>query len=1182
MSVSNAHVIVVRQNDVAASQVFEEAFQFLQSSDLAVEAISENELMPFILANGRTCASKTFVLDMFKGRAFDALQTNNCRIIGAPLVHSNFCEDVSMLQMQHKIQYTNILKDQIILCANWQSVDAANDEALRQKLLHCEELIRWMGGKHERTLTERTTHVIANEVTAVVRAARVLRKPVLQLYWVQECWTKSWDSVFPLDTTYPGNVLPILAGCTIHLDPEMWHDGSKTRERVRLLGESIGARFVSSLDAQPTHYITDKVDDRAEWALANNVIVVRAKWIISCVLDTCWIDEAPFYVTRTTKTTASDALSATGAPDACATPDRSFIAKTADNALGDHTLASPPPMALLPPPAQFQDPLTSHPSPAKRMRMCVNASDMPPPAAGEATESPVVAKHGNRTTPPALLAAMCATSSVDNGVVAAPTHDTPPHTPQSTTAAPPRTPQSTAGAQARTPRSAVPPPRPPPPLRTPNPNTPVIRIHSDSVTPDSSAHEETVVAPASTAMTPRSGGRHASSMKRKRSQSSHVDVLPPTGETRAADCEHTAMDEGTAPPPSAAADSPPHTSPSQNRFDKYMHKVIEMVECEEQYQATLNTIIDLFYTRLVPYLDMMDMKELFANIFEIKHISDAILVAMKRSMDAFANSNDGDTPCSLSHIFDTAVITGAMPPSPKSPSAAAMVANRVGADGVPPSTPSASEDLMMDRAVEDSIELAAAAALTRTATPGDKTKPRVSRNAGKVVRECVAREFRLYVAGHKRARDKYDSIMHPTADRKYMVAQSKIRGLETDARCQRQILRDLLLMPVQHLMRYKLHFKDMRKSLPEDCTERAALDATIEFINSCVVSVNETQADFESTTALLSHLKQFNAEVCFKLGREFIESIKGKKISENAGSSQHSTHHQRHHRGTVTDSGTGEPKSIKAMLHLMNDSIIVVERNDSGRNKIKDTITARMGRQASTIVKYSNPQLFELQDVQLLCDQHDDTAPAMKLASSKDPENVFFRFVPRRPSDTQHFLELCRNTRKARLDEMSQGMAHKDKVENGFVPTADEESDAENKVLFDLDPKSYSDAGDPYGMIPIDKENMDDSIMDTSMNTSTSTSRRSSIYSFAKKSLVRVTSKLWKTPSRQHLGIDMAGSGERGNITRSASMQSLKNAGSEGADPKHFTFASPAPMRRAVSRDAAGVWTRQASLKSIQ
>lgn len=164
MSVSDSTVIVVRQNDVTASQVFEEAVQFLQGSDMTIDVIAENELMSFILANGITCASKTYVLDLFKGHAFEALQTNNCRIIGAPLVHSNFCEDVFMLEMQHTIQYTNVMKDQIILCANWENVESDNDEVLRHKLLNCEELIRWMGGKHERTLSPQTTHVITNEV----------------------------------------------------------------------------------------------------------------------------------------------------------------------------------------------------------------------------------------------------------------------------------------------------------------------------------------------------------------------------------------------------------------------------------------------------------------------------------------------------------------------------------------------------------------------------------------------------------------------------------------------------------------------------------------------------------------------------------------------------------------------------------------------------------------------------------------------------------------------------------------------------------------------------------------------------------------------------------------------------------------------------------------------------------
>lgn len=100
-------------------------------------------------------------------------------------------------------------------------------------------------------------------------------------------------------------------------------------------------------------------------------------------------------------------------------------------------------------------------------------------------------------------------------------------------------------------------------------------------------------------------------------------------------------------------------------------------------------------------------------------------------------------------------------------------------------------------------------------------------------------------------------------------------GLETDVRCQRQRLCDLLMMPVQHLMRYVLHLKSMHKTLPDDCPEKDALETTIAFVNGCVTKVNDTQADIESTTQLLTHLKEINAEVCFKLGREFVECIKG-------------------------------------------------------------------------------------------------------------------------------------------------------------------------------------------------------------------------------------------------------------------------------------------------------------------
>eukprot|EP00040_Diaphanoeca_grandis_P019836 m.105064 g.105064 ORF g.105064 m.105064 type:complete len:893 (-) comp27617_c1_seq1:670-3348(-) len=286
-----------------------EVEQLLDGESINYTAVEENTIADKFakLTEG---GSAIFVLDNFDGATFTFLQENNCRIIGAPLAESNICDGTAIDTMKYRVQYTNVMHNVKV-----HSATGSNEpnSSLVEILASNENSIRWMGGEITEEYVEETTHVVATMVNETVRQARRDRKPVLQLYWVEDCYTKSCASDFNLETTYKGlNTLPTLAACAIYLDPEMWQVG-KTRDRVRDMAESTGAHFVTSID-EASHYITNKIDDRYHAAKQNKKMVVPAKWLISCVTQKSWLPEEDFALTLDTSV--------------CQTPNMSLIEST--------------------------------------------------------------------------------------------------------------------------------------------------------------------------------------------------------------------------------------------------------------------------------------------------------------------------------------------------------------------------------------------------------------------------------------------------------------------------------------------------------------------------------------------------------------------------------------------------------------------------------------------------------------------------------------------------------------------------------------------------------------------------------------------------------------------------------------------------------------------------------------
>jgi len=185
-----------------------------------------------------------------------------------------------------------------------------------------------------------------------------------------------------------------------------------------------------------------------------------------------------------------------------------------------------------------------------------------------------------------------------------------------------------------------------------------------------------------------------------------------------------------------------------------------------------------------------------------------------------------------------------------------------------------------------------------------------SKVSANTTKEYLRTVYRRYIAGHNQSKDFYDEIM---TSKKYQAAQDEIRRLEADPRCHRQRLVDLLMLPVQHLMRYPMHIENLMKSAPDGHPDKLTLKAELDFFAEATSIVNTAQARHETTTELFAFLQKIQdaSPDCFVQGRKNIAGLPCKMQSK------------------VPDT-----RPTKAMVFLMNDSLIVCERLDGAKVRL--------------------------------------------------------------------------------------------------------------------------------------------------------------------------------------------------------------------------------------------------------
>jgi len=210
--------------------------------------------------------------------------------------------------------------------------------------------------------------------------------------------------------------------------------------------------------------------------------------------------------------------------------------------------------------------------------------------------------------------------------------------------------------------------------------------------------------------------------------------------------------------------------------------------------------------------------------------------------------------------------------------------------------------------------------------------------------------YEKFTSGHAAAKLQLEEVM------KRKDVRQRMEELEAAPNFRRQKIKDLLMLPIQHMMRYTMHLKDMLKAIGTEHLDSVQLSKVIKAFESGMGTVNSSAGQHQANRqtaeeqakafqALRTFLTQMEGgETLLKAGRAKVAEVKCKEGKE-AGSNR------------------------KVMLFLMNDSVIVAERKSSNL-KVSGTLTKAFGRKGGHKGSFSNKQykkelLFQLANVKV-------------------------------------------------------------------------------------------------------------------------------------------------------------------------------------------------------------------------
>ena len=163
--------------------------------------------------------------------------------------------------------------------------------------------------------------------------------------------------------------------------------------------------------------------------------------------------------------------------------------------------------------------------------------------------------------------------------------------------------------------------------------------------------------------------------------------------------------------------------------------------------------------------------------------------------------------------------------------------------------------------------------------------------------------------------------MLETVSKKKNVAK-QLAELQAAPECRKQKLKDLLMFPIQHMMRYTMHLNDLYKTAADVHPDKTALKSVIDSFAEEMGAVNKKKGEADAklksmaaTAAALEELGQFLEEVdggssLLKAGRSKVATLKCKSYALDGGAKEMS-------------------------LFLLTDMILVCERSRRLSKKVK-------------------------------------------------------------------------------------------------------------------------------------------------------------------------------------------------------------------------------------------------------
>ena len=108
--------------------------------------------------------------------------------------------------------------------------------------------------------------------------------------------------------------------------------------------------------------------------------------------------------------------------------------------------------------------------------------------------------------------------------------------------------------------------------------------------------------------------------------------------------------------------------------------------------------------------------------------------------------------------------------------------------------------------------------------------------------------------------------------------RKQLEELEADPECRKMHLKDLLMLPIQHMMRYTMHLKDMEKAAGESHPDKAGLAQSLNNFAREMAIVNQKKGEQDAKIA-----EQLKITDAYEELKEFLVDMEGGESLLKAG-----------------------------------------------------------------------------------------------------------------------------------------------------------------------------------------------------------------------------------------------------------------------------------------------------------